>query len=234
MIVCAPDLTPEIAAKFGVEPCLLITFSVRAPPSRRGMKTLVDVGLANAKRGVDAATYVHFVRRVRPTWAVVPDVFGDFDATLVRWRSYAPLIAKHGAPILVVQEFYKPHVLDAVLDLLRTGAVERLALPMRQHPDASCSRKPRLCAERAERALRALCGMAPHVHLLGPALRAVKTLRNVLGQCERQGTAVSFDTMAYRRAPNAELKKQLGGRWQPRNSEEAAAMLEAWLRQALL
>ncbi len=231
--VCAPDMTPEIAARFGMEPCLLITFGGRTSQLGKRMKVLVDIGLANAKRGVDAVVYIQFVRRIRPTWAIVPDVFGDFDATLTLWRSYAPLIAKHAAPILVAQEFHKPHVLDAVLDLLRTGAVEGVALPMRQHTDASCSRNPKLCAERAERALRALCGVALHVHLLGPALRAVKMLREVLRQCERQGSLVSFDTSAYRRAPNQRIKKQLGGRWQPRNTQEATAMLETWLRQAL-
>jgi len=233
MIVCAPDLTPEVAAKFGVEPCMLVTFGKRVPPLRRGVKVLADVGLAGAKRGVDAVAYAQFVRRVSPTWAVVPDAFGDFEATLARWRSYAPLVAKYAAPILVVQEFHKPVVFDAVAELLRKGEAERLALPMRQHPDASCSRESRLCAERAERALRALCGYAAHVHLLGPALRAVRLLKDVLKQCERQGTVVSFDTMAYRRAPNANIKKQLGGRWQPNTSEEATSMLEAWLRQAL-
>jgi hypothetical protein len=233
MIICAPDMTPEIAARFGVEPCLLTTFGGRVSP-RREVKVLADIGLANAKRGVDVVAYVQFIRRVRPTWAIVPDAFGDFRTTLARWQSYAPLVVKYATPVLVAQEFYKSHVLDAVMELLRTGAVEKLALPMRQHPDASCSRRPRLCAERAERALRALCGMAPHVHLLGPALRAVRLLRDPLKQCERQGTVVSFDTMAYRRAPNVQIKRQLGGRWQPRNSEEAAAMLEAWMRQALI
>jgi len=58
-------------------------------------------------------------------------------------------------------------------------------------------------------------------------------LRGALRQCERQGTAASFDTASYRRAPNRQIKQQLGGRWQPRNSAEAAVMLEAWLRQAL-
>jgi hypothetical protein len=104
---------------------------------------------------------------------------------------------------------------------------------MRRHHDVNCALRPRLCAERAERALRALCGYVAHVHLLGPPLRAVRLLRGVLRQCERQGSVVSFDTSAYRRAPNSQIKRQLGGRWQPRNVEEATAMLETWLRQAL-
>jgi hypothetical protein len=164
----------------------------------------------------------------------VPDVFGDFRATLAQWFKYSPTIAKFATPILVAQEFHRPRVLDAVADLIRMRAVERDALPMRQHPDVSCSREPRLCAERAERALRVLCGAAQHIHLLGPPLRAVRLLRSALRQCERYGTAVSFDTSAYRRAPNALIKKALGGRWQPRNVAEAQEMLEAWLRQALL
>ncbi len=232
MIVCAPDLTPEIAERFGVGPCLLATFGGRVP-MQRNIKTLADIGLANAKRGVDAVAYIQFVKRIRPTWAIAPDVFGNFRQTLAMWLRYSPLVAKFTAPIFVAQEFYRQHVLDTVMELMRLRIVERVALPMRQHPDVSCSHEPRLCAERAERALRALCGMALHIHLLGPALRAVKTLREVLRQCERQGTAVSFDTSAYRRAPNSAIKRALGGRWQPRNSLEAVAMLEAWLRQAL-
>ncbi len=234
MIVCAPDMALEIAARFGVEPCLHVTFGGRMSPPRRGMKVLVDIGLLNAKRGVDVVAYVQFVRRVRPTWAIVPDRFADFRQTLAMWSRYSPIIAKFTAPIFVAQKFYRQHVLDAVIELMRLRMIERVALPMRQHPDASCSRNPKLCAERTERALRALCGVAMHVHLLGPALRAVKMLRSALGDCERQGTVVSFDTMAYRRAPNARIKRQLGGRWQPRNAEEAEVMLEAWLRQALI
>ena len=232
MIVCAPDMTPDVATRFGVEPCLLITFGRYTPPPRGWMKVLADIGLTNAKRGVDAVAYIQFVRRVRPTWAVVPDSFADFRATLSQWFRYAPAVAKFAAPIFVAQEFHKPGVIIAVYDLRRLGVV-RAALPMRRHPDVSCSSEPRLCAERAERALRALCGAVEHIHLLGPALRSVRILRGALRQCEGQGTAVSFDTGAYRRAPNNTIKRQLGGRWMPNSSEEAAAMLEAWLMQAL-
>jgi len=233
IVVCAPDMMPDIAAQFGVEPCRLVTFGGRASPPHMGIKVLADVGLANAKHGVDAVAYVQFVKRIRPTWAIAPDVFGDFRSTLAMWFRYSPIVAKFAAPIFVAQEFHKPRVTTATVDLMRIGA-RRLALPMRRHPDASCSAEPHLCAERAERALRVLCGAADHIHLLGPALRSVRILRGALKQCERQGTAVSFDTMAYRRAPNVLIKKQLGGRWQPRNGQEATVMLEAWLRQALL
>ncbi len=232
MIVCTLDMNPQIAERFGVEPCLLVTFGGRMPPPR-GVKTLVDIGLANAKRGIDVVAYIQFIKRIKPTWAIAPDVFGNFQQTLAMWLRYSPLVAKFTAPIFVAQEFHRQRVFDAVMELMRLRIVERVALPMRQHPDASCSRNPKLCAERAERALRALCGVALHVHLLGPALRAVKMLRSALEDCERQGTAVSFDTMAYRRAPNQRIKKHLGGRWQPRNAREAEEMLIAWLRQAL-
>jgi hypothetical protein len=123
-----------------------------------------------------------------------------------------------------VQEFYRVDV--------RYIPADHIALPMRRHDDVNCALRPRLCAERAERAFRWLCGYVAHIHLLGPPLRAVRLLRDVLRQCERQGSVVSFDTSAYRRAPNSHIKWQLGGRWQPRNSDEAAAMLEAWLKQA--
>jgi hypothetical protein len=231
MIACAPDMTAKIAVRLGVEPCVLVVAGGGRPVSK--LKVFLDVGIAGAKRGVDVATYIASTRRIKPTWAVVPDVFGDFRRTLAQWLRYAPLISRYTAPVFVAQEFHKPGILDVLLHDLRRLGVARVALPMRRHPDVSCSSEPRLCAERAERALRALCGAVEHVHLLGPALRSVKMLRGALRQCERQGTVVSFDTSAYRRAPNQQVKRQLGGRWMPNSHEEAVAMLEAWLRQAL-
>jgi len=224
MIICTPDMTPDIAEKFGVQPCQLITLSLR-PPLRRGMDILVDVGLRAAKEGVDFWRYADLVAEVRPRWAICPDVFGDFNKTLELWRKWSPLLSRLTRPIFVFQEFYRIDV--------RHVPADHVALPIRRHSDVNCALHPRLCAERAERALRTLCGYVSHVHLLGSPLRAVRLLRDVLRQCERQGTVVSLDTSAYRRAPNSAIKKALGGRWQPRDSAEATAMLEAWLRQAL-
>jgi hypothetical protein len=217
-------MTAEIATKFGIQPCQLITLSLRMPP-RRGMDILTDVGLRAAKEGADLWRYADLVAEVRPRWAIAPDAFGDFERTLELWRRWSPLLSRLTRPIFVLQEFYRIDVKHAPAD--------HVALPMRRHHDVNCALRPRLCAERAERALRQLCSHVAHIHLLGPPLRAVRLLRDVLKQCEQQGSVVSFDTSAYRRAPNSALKKQLGGRWQPRTAEEATVMLETWLRQAL-
>ena len=237
MIVCAPDMTPGIAEKFGVQPCLIISLSrdnLDNPEAYR-MWRLADVGLTIAKSGnVPLARYLTLIRRARAQWAIVPDVFGDFRQTLAMWFRQSRLISRFTAPIFVAQEFYRARVVDTVLELWRMRLVERVALPMRQHPDVSCSREPRLCAERAERVLRVLCGVVTHIHLLGPSLRAVKMLHNALADCERQDTLISLDTSAYRLSPNAEVKQRLGGRRMPRNRSDAVMMLEAWLRQALL
>jgi hypothetical protein len=224
MIVCAPDMSADVATKFGVQPCHLVTLSLK-PPLRRGMDVLTDVGLRAAKEGADLWRYADLVAEVRPRWAIAPDAFGDFYRTLELWRRWSPLLSRITRPLFVFQEFYRVD--------MRHIPTDHVALPMRRHHDVNCALRPRLCAERAERALRALCGYVAHVHLLGPPLRAVRLLRGVLRQCERQGSVVSFDTSAYRRAPNSQIKRQLGGRWQPRNVEEATAMLETWLRQAL-
>jgi len=237
MIICAPDMSDDVAARFGVEPCIIVSLSRDNLDNPEAYKVwrFADVGLAMAKLGgVPLARYLTLIKRARAHWAVVPDKFADFRATLASWFRYSRIIAKYTTPVFVIQEFYMPRILDAVLELRRMYIVERIALPMRQHPDVLCSREQRLCAERAERVLRVLCGAVSHIHLLGPALRAVKLLRDALRQCERQGTLVSFDTSAYRRSPNSELKRWLGGRWMPRNKHEAMTMLEAWLRQALL
>jgi len=224
VIVCAPDMTVKIASQFGVQSCQLITLSLRPPP-RRNMDILADVGLRAAKESVDFWRYANLVAEVRPRWAIAPDAFGDFEKTLELWRRWSPLLSRLTRPLFVFQEFYRVDVKHVPSDYI--------ALPMRRHHDVNCTLRPRLCAERAERALRWLCSNVAHVHLLGPPLRAVRLLRDVLKQCERQGAVVSFDTMAYRRAPNSLIKKQLGGRWQPNSAEEAVAMLETWLRQAL-
>ncbi|MFZ8811764.1 MAG: hypothetical protein ACO2PN_27160 [Pyrobaculum sp.] len=236
MIVCTPDMTPDIAEKFGVQPCLVISLSRDNLDNSHAYKMwrFVDIGLTVAKSGdFPLARYLTLIRRARAHWAVAPDAFGNFRATLAQWFRYASVIARFTTPIFVAQEFHRPRILDTTLDLAHLRVVRRVAFPMRQHPDVSCGVQPRLCAERAERALRVLCNIADHIHLLGPPLRVVRLLRDVLRQCERQGTAVSFDTSAYRRAPNSSIKRQLGGRWQPRDSAEAEMMLEAWLRQAL-
>ena len=231
MIVCAPDMTPEIAEKYGVEPCVLVTlsgFKARLAPNGR-VRVLADIGLKAAMSGVNAAEYLALIRRARADWAIVPDAFGDFRETLRLWHKHAPLIARHAAPILVLQGF---HALRPVLHALDLGA-RRVALPMRRHPDVSCAEAPRLCAERAARALGMLCGRADHVHLLGPALKSLRLLLPRLRDCERQGTLVSFDTIAYHRAPDSETKRLLGGRWQPRDAKESLMLLDAWLRLAL-
>ena len=225
MIVCAPDMTAEVAVQFGVQPCQLITLSIRPPP-RRGMDVLVDVGLRAAKQGVDLWHYADLVATVKPRWAICPDVFGDFEKTLELWRRWSPLLSRLTRPIFVIQEFYRTNMTHIPSSYV--------ALPMRRHPDVNCALRPRLCAERVERALRWLCSSnVAHVHLLGPSLRAVRLLLNVLRQCERQGAVVSFDTSAYRRAPNSAVKRQLGGRWMPNSGKEAQKMLEVWLKQAL-
>jgi len=231
VIACAPDMTPEIAERRGVEPCILVTLSGIRP--RRNLdgraRVLADIGLKAAMSGVDVAGYMALIRRYRATWAVAPDAFGDFRGTLALWHRYAPLVAKHARPVLVVQEFHEMRPAVHALDM----GIERVALPMRRHPDVPCTKEPRLCAERAARALDLLCGRAGHVHLLGPALRALRILVPRLRECERQGTLVSFDTIAYHRAPDSVTKRALGGRWQPRNAEESLMLLDAWLRLAL-
>jgi hypothetical protein len=237
MIICAPDMTVEIAEKFGVQPCLVVSLSRDNLDNRDAYKMLrlADVGLTVAKSGdIPLARYLTLIKRAKTHYAITPDKFADFRITLAQWFRYSLIIAKYTTPIFVVQEFHRARVLDVTLDLARIHVVRRVALPMRQHPDISCSGEPRLCAERAERALKWLCGVVDHIHLLGPPLRAVRLLRNVLRQCERYGSVVSFDTSAYRKAPNFSIKKALGGRWQPRDKQEAAVMLEAWLRQALI
>lgn len=229
-------MTVEIAEKFSIQPCLIISLSRGNldNPEARKMWRITDIGLAAAKGGeFSLARYLTLIKRASSHWSIVPDVFGDFRATLAQWFRYAPIISRYSTPIFVAQEFHRARILDIMLDLVRMRVVEHVALPMRQHPDISCSREPRLCAERAERALRVLCGVVKHIHLLGPSLRSLRLLLTALKQCEQQGTVVSLDTTAYRRAPNNELKQQLGGRWMPRDSREAEIMLEAWLNHAL-
>ncbi|MEM4963170.1 MAG: hypothetical protein QXT13_03330, partial [Pyrobaculum sp.] len=163
------------------------------------MDALVDIGLRAAKEGVDIWDYVSLIVEVKPRWSICPDAFGDFNKTMELWRRWSPLLSRITRSVFVFQEFYR---VDP-----RHIPTDHVALPMRRHPDVNCARRPRLCAERAERALRSLCGYVVHIHLLGPPLRTVRLLKDVMRQCERQGAVVSFDTTAYRRAPNVRIKK---------------------------
>jgi len=235
VIACAPEMDAEVAERHGVTPCLLAVMGARVRYIPGGA-VLVDIGLRRALRGVDVNEYYMYVRRAvspypRPArFAVVPDVFGDFDATLRMYLQYAQLFGRHARPLLAAQDFGRR--LDDVAREAAARGLAYLALPMRRHPDAACARRPDLCAGRAEKALRRLCGRAAHIHLLGPALRSLRALLPALRDCERLGTAVSFDTTAHHMAPNNAVKAALGGRWQAPNGEWAKMMLDAWLAQA--
>jgi metal-responsive CopG/Arc/MetJ family transcriptional regulator len=106
MIVCAPDMSADVAAKFGVQPCQLVTLSLK-PPLRRGIDILTDIGLRAAKEGADLWRYADLVAEVRPRWAIAPDAFGHFEKTLELWRRWSPLLSRLTRPLFVFQEFYR-------------------------------------------------------------------------------------------------------------------------------
>jgi len=126
MIICAPDMTPDIAEKFGVQPCQLITLSLRVAP-KRNIDKLADIGLRAAKQGVDIWHYAELVAEVRSRWAICPDVFGNYSKTLELWRRWSPLLSRLTRPIFVFQEFYRIDV--------RHIPADHVALPMRRHDD---------------------------------------------------------------------------------------------------
>ena len=236
MIFCAPDMNLATAEKFGVTPCIIVTMANKGKAAREaleergGFVRMADIGLSLAIKGADARKYIDFLREVRPHFAICPDAFGNFRETLRLWFRWAPLMRRYTEPVLVIHEPQKyPKQLKHVEDL----GITRVAIPLRRHPDTPCAEAPRLCADRAARAMDYLCGRVDHVHLLGPALKSLRLLLPRLRDCERQGTLVSFDTIAYRRAPDAATKRMMGGRWQPRSAEESLMLLDAWLRLAL-
>jgi len=184
--------------------------------------TLVDVGLRGAQNGVDFTSYLRLVRKAvlssRKTYAIVPDVFCDVDKTIKNFRKYHKMIKQVGAyTILVLQRFYSD--IDAYMALL--DEVDLVALPARRHCDIKCAERPRTCAERIERAMRALRNVK--VHLLGPAAKTLKALGTTLKD------VYSFDTSAYHMAPNAAAKKNANGKWQITSAQITSWLLE-WLK----
>jgi len=225
MIIYVPDPIDISLQRRKIEIGCLCTPS-RCGCVSKATPVLIDIGIAAAVHGVQLQEYLRVIKRVSTVvradvYAVVPDVFCDATKTIENWHKYAQIIKRLGAnPVLVLQSFYTD--LDRYMNLI--DETEIVALPSRKHCDATCAARPRLCAERIERALRIL--YQKKVHLLGPALRVLRYLGDTLNQI------YSFDTAAYHMAPNAKLKEKTDGRYMPRNMSESAEWLMAWLEQA--
>jgi len=182
---------------------------------RRGVPVFVDVGLAGARFGVDFGRYIRLVQRVSAVagdvYAVVPDVFCDVEATVRNWKRWARQVGRHAKTVLVLQRFYEPHELEKYRDIIQDAWMA--ALPSRRHCDVYCLERPRLCAERVERALRVLRGV--EVHLMGPPASVLRALGGVLNDVK------SIDTSAYRKP---------GWRIATRG-EDKTEYLAVWLRR---
>jgi hypothetical protein len=229
------------AEKFGITPCIIVTLANKGKAAREaleergGFVRMADIGLSLAIKGADVRKYIEFLRDVRPHFAICPDAFGNFRETLRLWHRWAPLMRKYTEPVLVIHEPQKyPKQLLHVEDL----GITRAAIPLRRHPDAPCAEAPRLCADRAARAMDHLCGRADHIHLLGPALRALEMLVPRIRECERYGTAVSVDTVVYLRMPTDDMARRAG---LPPGKRMAGGMefgmraraLDVWLERVL-
>lgn len=219
MIVFVPDpiSSPSPALKFG----LLATLSF--PTSRRSELLMVDVGKRAAQIGVSIHDYYRFAWRtaartgVAEVRVVFPDAFCDPQRTRELFYQFLRMTRRHGwLKIYVAHKFWETYDPPPEADII--------ALPARQQCVTSCSRSPEVCATRIINFLATRVEDRP-VHLLGPALR---TLRLVLASRQPFG---SFDTIAYRRAVDGELKAMQGGKWNVGKGMEAL-FLTRWLERA--
>ena len=218
MIVFVPDpiLSPSPALRFG----LLATLSF--PTSRRTDLLMVDVGKRAAQLGVSIHDYYRFAwRTAARTGAaevrvVFPDAFCNPQRTRELFYRFLRIAGRHWLKIYVAHNFWETYDPPPEADII--------GLPARQQCDVSCSRSPETCAARIINFLASRLEKRP-VHLLGPSLRA---LRLVLASRQPFG---SFDTIAYRRAVDSELKEMQGGKWNVGKGMETL-FLRRWLERA--
>jgi hypothetical protein len=225
MIVFVPDpiSSPSPALKFG----LLATLSF--PVSKRAELLMIDIGKRAAQIGVSIHDYYKFAwRTATRTGAaevrvVFPDAFCDPRRTRELFYQFLRITGRHDwLKIYVAHNFWETYDPPPETDII--------ALPARQQcftsftSFTSCSKSYETCATRIINFLASRVEDRP-IHLLGPALR---TLRLVLASRQPFG---SFDTMAYRRAVDYELKEVQGGKWNVGKGREAL-FLTRWLEKA--
>jgi hypothetical protein len=183
---------------------------------------MVDVGKRAAQLGVSIHDYYRFAwRTAARTGAaevrvVFPDAFCNPQRTRELFYRFLRVASRHWLKIYVAHNFWETYDPPPEADII--------GLPARQQCDVSCSRSPETCAARIINFLASRLEKRP-VHLLGPALR---TLRLVLASRQPFG---SFDTIAYRRAVDSELKEMQGGKWNVGKGMETL-FLRRWLERA--
>lgn len=216
MIIYIPDPCPGVNGKL----VSLVHRDLSWNESQRHL--LVDIGLSAARlHGFSIADYVKLVQRARATrnWEsvkiIVPDVFGDYAKTLKNFEKFAPLLRRFGELVFVAQQLGEPpHSADVVAIPARRLTTVRGVI--------NCAREPETCGQYIA---RYVVVHKRRIHLLGPAARLLQYLasRGVLQYVE------SFDTASYRRAPDAEAKRENGGAWMVKTREQACKWLEKWL-----
>jgi len=221
MIIYIPDKIDNID---NIEIGCLCTISHCNCLSRE-KKIFVDIGLRAAQSSsFSIFDYLRLIQRVfkkgAEIYAVIPDVFCNSRKTLENFNKYYKIISRYAKTVFVLQYFYVD--IDIYRDVL--DVVDVVALPAHKHCDVTCIARPRVCAERIERALRRLYNYK--IHLLGPVIRTLRILRGTLWNI------YSFDTSSYRKAPNKKAKEKLGGKWQVTDNTVATNWFIEWLKQA--
>ena len=218
MLIYIPDAPPPWG-KFG----LLTTLST--PRWRKSRHVLIDIGLRAALASTDVADKLleftkKVLRSVKPEVAVVviPDVACNAEKTYRNFAAYADKFRNLGVKTLyVAHQFW----LKRGEELSQAADADIIGIPMRIQCETHCAKRPEICAARfleyAKRENREL-------HLLGPAKRTLVEIRN-MGALHK---VRSFDTAAYRRAPNSRAKNMLNGKWQGTKD-----VLHIWLAEWL-
>lgn len=213
MIVYVPDPC-SVAGKLVVFSRPRLDFSVAQK------HVLVDVGVAIARGGYfSVSDYIRLIRKVKAVRhveevaAVVPDVVNNYSKTVENYRKYARYVRGAGAKTVFVAQELKPPPHDVDADIV--------AVPSHWLLGVNCAREPETCAFRILRFLRE---HSERVHLLGPPKRLLKLLLRSLGG------NISFDTTAYRMAPNESSRKLLGGKYMAEGGV-ACQWLSEWLKE---
>jgi hypothetical protein len=186
-------------------------------------EVIVDVGMSNAKRGVNFSEYLEFVKKVwEKTSAkliiVVPDVLGNWEKTYRNYLRYSRELKRFGSLAYVAQEFVLPQDVDA----------DVVALPGRQQGPYRCSLHPLHCAYRIRWFLDEIYDWRAPVHLLGPAKRELIYLK-IWSTLQR---ITSLDTTAHHLSPSRGAGRISGGKYMA-ESRYVCEWLKEWLKGVL-
>jgi len=196
----------------GVEWGCLVTKRHKPPLSvlAKCRHVLIDQGVVAAMQREDTfAWYIkklNTVRAVAPkaeVRVVVPDAYGDVDATRKLYRQFLKRMGRMLDGVIKVLVLQRPQRVHLWIKTEEYKNADVVAVPSKLMPleggSVACHKRPELCAMAIKDVLQ---NVDKPVHALGPAKRVLVELK----EREHLWRLNSFDTLRYRLAPSNRVR----------------------------